>query len=43
MDEGLNSFMQYYAEQDWEKGYPSNRGPAKNIVKYMQDPTRCPS
>ncbi len=42
MDEGLNSFLQYYAEQDWEKGYPSNRGPAKNIVKYMQDPDQVP-
>ena len=42
MDEGLNSFLQYYAEQDWEKGYPSNRGPAKNVVKYMQDPDQVP-
>ena len=38
MDEGLNSFLQYYAEKDWDKDYPSNRGPAKNIVKNMQDP-----
>ena len=35
MDEGLNSFMQYMAEQELETNYPSNRGPAKNIVPYM--------
>ncbi|MEZ4852606.1 MAG: M1 family metallopeptidase, partial [Bacteroidia bacterium] len=32
MDEGLNSFLQYLAEQEWERGYPSRRGPAPNIV-----------
>jgi len=46
MDEGLNTFMQYVAEQDfgeWYPGalstgdaaYPSRRGPAKNITRYM--------
>ena len=35
MDEGLNSFMQYMAEQELDSNYPSNRGPAKNIVPYM--------
>jgi hypothetical protein len=46
MDEGLNTFVQYVAEQDFgewnptalspnDKMYPSRRGPAKNIVKYM--------
>ena len=46
MDEGLNTFVQYVAEQDFgEKHpdalspgmdkYPSRRGPAKNIVRYM--------
>ena len=35
MDEGLNTFMQYLAEQSFEKNYPSTRGPAKNIVPYM--------
>jgi hypothetical protein len=42
MDEGVNSFLQYYAEQEWEKGYPSRRGPAKNIVAYMQDSVQVP-
>ncbi|NOY48105.1 MAG: M1 family peptidase [Chlorobi bacterium] len=46
MDEGLNTFVQYVAEQDFGKlypaalseghdNYPSRRGPAKNIVPYM--------
>jgi hypothetical protein len=35
MDEGLNSFLQYLAEQQWERDYPSRRGPASNIVDYM--------
>lgn len=46
MDEGLNTFMQYVAEQDFaewypaalsagDDKYPSRRGPAKNIVRYM--------
>ena len=45
MDEGLNTFVQYVAEQDFgewypdaiapNKSYPSRRGPAKNIVDYM--------
>lgn len=26
MDEGLNSFLQYLTEQEWEAGYPSRRG-----------------
>lgn len=36
MDEGLNSFVQYLAEQQWERNYPFRRGPAKNIVNYMK-------
>lgn len=35
MDEGLNSFIQYLAEQQWERNYPSRRGPAENIINYM--------
>lgn len=45
MDEGLNTFTQFVAEQDFGetypdaiapyKKYPSRRGPAKNIVDYM--------
>jgi hypothetical protein len=35
MDEGLNSFMEYMAEQELGTNFPSRRGPAKNIVAYM--------
>jgi len=35
MDEGLNSFLQFLAEQEWEEGYPSSAGPAYTIVDYM--------
>ncbi|GGG41424.1 M1 family metallopeptidase [Bizionia arctica] len=46
MDEGLNTFVQYVAEQDFGEWYPaalsaghdtypSSRGPAANIVPYM--------
>ncbi len=36
MDEGLNTFVQYLAEQQWERDYPSRRGPANKIVDYMK-------
>ena len=36
MDEGLNTFLQYLTEQEFEKGYPSRRGPAYKIVNYMK-------
>jgi hypothetical protein len=32
MDEGLNTFVQYLTEVEWEPDYPSRRGPAANIV-----------
>jgi hypothetical protein len=35
MDEGLNSFLQYLTEQQWEENYPSRRGPAHKITEYM--------
>ena len=35
MDEGLNTFLQYLTEQQWERNYPSRRGEAQNIVGYM--------
>ena len=35
MDEGLNTFVQYLTEQEWDKKYPSKRGPAQHIVPYM--------
>ena len=36
MDEGLNSFVQFLAEQEWDVNYPSRRGPAHKIVPYMK-------
>ncbi len=36
MDEGLNSFMQYLTEKEWDPDYPSKRGPPENIVPYMK-------
>jgi hypothetical protein len=36
MDEGLNTFLQYLTEQQWERDYPSRRGPARKIVDYMK-------
>lgn len=36
MDEGLNTFVQYLTEQEWERGYPSRRGPAYMITDYMR-------
>jgi hypothetical protein len=36
MDEGLNTFVQYLTEQEWEKNYPSRRGPAYKIADYMR-------
>jgi len=35
MDEGLNTFMQYLSEQEWERNYPSGRGEPAKIVTYM--------
>lgn len=36
MDEGLNTFLQYLTEREWERDYPSRRGPAYKIVNYMK-------
>ena len=36
MDEGLNTFLQYLSEQQWERDYPSRRGQADKIVDYMK-------
>ena len=36
MDEGLNTFVQYLTEMEWDRNYPSRRGPAYKIVDYMK-------
>ena len=38
MDEGLNSFLQFLTEQEFDINFPSNRGPAHKIVEYMRLP-----
>ncbi len=35
MDEGLNTFLQYLSEQEFERNYPSGRGEPEKIVSYM--------
>ena len=40
MDEGLNTFVQYLTEQEWDHDYPSRRGPADKIVPYMSGPKK---
>ncbi|MDQ6787417.1 MAG: M1 family metallopeptidase [Acidobacteriota bacterium] len=42
MDEGLNSFLQYLAEQECEKNYPSRRGEPQNIADYMASEDQVP-
>ena len=42
MDEGLNSFLQFLAEQAWEENYPSRRGEPRNIVDYMRSKNQVP-
>jgi Peptidase family M1 domain len=42
MDEGLNTFLQYLSEQEWEKNYPSNRGEPQNIANYMASENQVP-
>ncbi|RFS15628.1 M1 family metallopeptidase [Emticicia sp. C21] len=36
MDEGLNTFCQYLAEQEWDRNFPSRRGEPQYIVPYMK-------
>ena len=36
MDEGLNTFCQYLAEKEYDRNFPTQRGPARKIVDYMK-------
>ena len=38
MDEGVDTFIEYYALKAWDPQFPSNRGIAKFIVPYMRQP-----
>jgi len=36
MDEGLNTFLQYLAEQEWDRKFPDREGPAYTVIDYMK-------
>lgn len=42
LDEGLNSFLQYIAEQEWETNYPSGRGELRDLTAYMASENQVP-
>jgi aminopeptidase N len=42
MDEGLNSFLEYLAEKQWEEDYPSSWIEPANIVDYMKSDEQVP-
>ncbi|MBD8625869.1 M1 family metallopeptidase [Oxalobacteraceae sp. CFBP 8753] len=42
MDEGMNSFLQFLAEQAWEENYPARRGEPRDIVDYMRSTNQAP-
>ncbi|MEM7455556.1 MAG: M1 family metallopeptidase [Planctomycetota bacterium] len=42
MDEGINTFLQYLAEQEWEENYPSRRGEPQAITGFMASSRQVP-
>ena len=42
MDEGLNTFLQFLTEQQWEEEYPSRIAKPQNIVPYMISQNQVP-
>jgi len=38
LDEGLNTFVQFLTEQEFDNNYPSSRGPAHKMVDYFRLP-----
>jgi hypothetical protein len=42
LDEGLNTFLQYLSEREWEATYPSRRGEPRDIVEYMTSTEQVP-
>lgn len=42
MDEGVNTFLQFVAEQAWDPDYPSRRGEPRDIVEYMKSAQQVP-
>tara|TARA_B110000438_G_scaffold285992_1_gene316738 strand:- start:9095 stop:11500 length:2406 start_codon:yes stop_codon:yes gene_type:complete len=42
MDEGLNTYLQFLAEQLWEDGFPSRRGEPRDITDFMKSMNQVP-
>jgi hypothetical protein len=42
MDEGLNTFLQFVAEQEWDENYPSRRGEPRDMIAYMVSENQVP-
>jgi hypothetical protein len=42
LDEGLNTFGQFLAEQEWEERYPSGRGRPESMVGHMTSVEQTP-
>ena len=42
MDEGLNTFMQFITEAEWEENYPSRRGEPAKMIPYMISTNQVP-
>ena len=42
MDEGLNTFIQYLAEQEWDINYRSDRGEPRSITDFMSSRNQVP-
>ncbi|CAN5331734.1 M1 family metallopeptidase [soil metagenome] len=42
MDEGINTFLEFQAEKQWDAKFPSRRGEPKDIVEYMVSQDQVP-
>ncbi|NOZ42776.1 MAG: M1 family metallopeptidase, partial [Alphaproteobacteria bacterium] len=42
MDEGINTFIQNMAEEDWEKDFPTHRAQPYQVIKYMKSKNQVP-
>ncbi len=42
MDEGVNSFLQFVAEKEWDENYPSRSGEPRSITEYMRSDLQVP-
>lgn len=42
IDEGINSFLQYLSEVEWEDDYPSRRGEPTSMIRYMTSRNQVP-